>query len=87
MWDEQLARFGADLLAARMVLVDRLRPLAGAAYAEVARGGHRDDLQLDYKPSLDLGRLGDVHPEGAGPDREALAAALTAAVEERRRET
>ena len=54
VWDAHLARVGAELLAARLRLVDQLRPYVGKAYETVARGASRDDAWLDYAPSFDL---------------------------------
>jgi len=53
-WDEQLARYGAELLDARIALVDELRPYVGKAYETVARGASRDDAEIDYKASVPL---------------------------------
>ena len=74
VWDENLARVGAELLAARLGLVDELRPYVGKAYETVARGASREDARMEYRPSFEL----------PGPDRTALAAALLAEVERRR---
>ena len=60
VWDAHLARTGAELLAARLALVEELRPYVGKAYETVARGAGRDDAEITYKPSFDLGRP----PEG-----------------------
>jgi DNA replication and repair protein RecF len=79
VWDTHLARAGAELLAARLALVERLRPLVGTAYEAVARGARRDDAAMTYRPSF---VLPEVDP--AAPDREVLAAALLAEVERRR---
>lgn len=54
VWDLQLASIGAELLAARLRLVDELRPYLGKAYEAVARGASRDDAEIDYKPSFEL---------------------------------
>jgi DNA replication and repair protein RecF len=79
VWDAHLARTGAELLAARLELVDQLRPYVGKAYETVARGASRDDAWIDYAPSLELGDL------AAGlPDRAALTDTLLAEVECRR---
>ncbi|WP_243058309.1 DNA replication/repair protein RecF [Nocardioides sp. SR21] len=75
VWDDHLARTGAELLAERLALVDALRPYVGKAYETVARGATRDDADIEYKPSFDLeGRTG--HDE--------LTEALLAEVERRR---
>ncbi|GAA5105155.1 DNA replication/repair protein RecF [Alloalcanivorax gelatiniphagus] len=54
IWDDNLARVGAELLGARLQLVEDLRPYLGKAYEAVARGASRDDADLDYKASIDL---------------------------------
>jgi DNA replication and repair protein RecF len=54
VWDEQLARHGAELLAARLALVDDLRPYVGKAYETVARGASRDDAEIEYRSSVPL---------------------------------
>ncbi|GAA1911890.1 DNA replication/repair protein RecF [Nocardioides hwasunensis] len=54
IWDDNLARVGAELLGARLRLVDDLRPYLGKAYEAVARGATRDDADLDYKASIEV---------------------------------
>jgi len=49
-----LAQHGAELLEARLALVDDLRPYVGKAYETVARGASRDDAEIEYRPSLPL---------------------------------
>jgi len=75
VWDDHLARTGAELLAERLALVDALRPYLGKAYETVARGATRDDAEIEYRPSCDL---------GGATTQEALAAILLAEVERRR---
>ena len=58
IWDDNLARVGAEILGARLRLVEDLRPYLGKAYEAVARGASRDDADIDYKASIDLGRAG-----------------------------
>jgi DNA replication and repair protein RecF len=67
VWDSHLAQSGSELLAARLALVDDLRPLADVAYREVSKG--QGDLQLAYKSSL-----GDAMP--ASQDKDVLSAVL-----------
>jgi len=55
VWDEQLVRAGAEILGARLALVDALRPYVGKAYETVARGASREAAELDYQPSFPLG--------------------------------
>lgn len=75
VWDAHLARTGAELLAARLALVEQLRPYLGKAYETVARGATRDDAEMDYVASFDL---------GGATERAALTDALLAEVEARR---
>jgi DNA replication and repair protein RecF len=70
VWDSHLARTGAELLAARLELVEALRPLVAKSYEELAPGGGAD---LAYKSSLE-GEL--------STDRAQLAADLEAALVE-----
>ncbi len=72
IWDDNLARVGGELLGARLQLVDDLRPYVGKAYEAVARGASRDDADLDYRASVEIG--------------DDLPAALLAAIAERRKE-
>ncbi|HUR13536.1 MAG TPA: DNA replication/repair protein RecF [Mycobacteriales bacterium] len=67
VWDSHLAQTGAELLAARLTLVDELLPYAQVAYREVSKG--QGELGMAYKSSL-----GEALPETA--DREVLAAVL-----------
>ncbi|WP_374454078.1 DNA replication/repair protein RecF [Nocardioides sp.] len=60
IWDDNLARVGAELLGARLRLVEDLRPYLGKAYEAVARGASRDDADLDYKPSVDVDSTSDL---------------------------
>ncbi|MFT4287896.1 DNA replication/repair protein RecF [Nocardioides sp.] len=75
VWDEQLARTGSEILAERLALVDALRPYVGKSYETVARGACREDAEISYRPSFDIG---DV------TDRAGLEGALLAEVERRR---
>ena len=72
IWDENLARVGAELLGARLKLVDDLRPYVGKAYEAVARGASRDDADLDYKASIEIA--------------DDLSAALLAAIADKRKD-
>ena len=74
VWDANLARVGSELLAARLGLVEELRPYIGKAYETVARGASREDARIEYRPSFGL----------PGPDPAELAEALLAEVESRR---
>jgi len=85
VWDENLARVGAELLGARLQLVEDLRPYLGKAYESVARGASREDADMDYRASVDL-----IAPPVEGmaeqPSRDPLESALLAAIEERRKD-
>jgi DNA replication and repair protein RecF len=76
VWDSNLATTGAELLAARIELVDALRPLVDKAYDAVADSG--GPAALDYKCSL-----GDSVPLVA--DRDMLSGALLNAISELRK--
>ncbi len=55
VWDEQLAEVGGDLVAARVALVDDLRPFLGEAYALIAGGADAvsaADVSLRYQSAL-----------------------------------
>lgn len=56
VWDEQLAQHGSELLAARVALVEDLRPYLAKSYEAVARGASREDAELEYRPSVPLDR-------------------------------
>ncbi len=77
VWDAHLSRTGGELLAARLELVEALRPLVDKAYDAVSRGG--GPIGIDYRSSLG-------HDVPADPDRDMLAAALLAALSGRRQE-
>ncbi|HJR40215.1 MAG TPA: DNA replication/repair protein RecF [Nocardioidaceae bacterium] len=79
VWNSHLARTGAELLAARLTLVEELRPLVGKAYEAVARGATRSDATMAYKSSFEL-----PVQDGPAPDRDALAEAILAEVDRRR---
>jgi len=79
VWDDHLTRTGAEILDARLRLVDDLRPYVGSAYATVARGATREDAEVEYRPSVEL-----PESEAASPGVPALAEALLAEVERRR---
>jgi DNA replication and repair protein RecF len=71
VWDTHLSKAGGELLAARLELVDALRPLVDKAYTAVARGSAA--ISIEY--SCSLGPDVDLTA-----DREVLAAALGAAL-------
>ncbi|WP_433351448.1 DNA replication/repair protein RecF [Microtetraspora malaysiensis] len=80
VWDSHLVRHGAELLAARMDLVDSLRPLAAKAYATLAPASAAADLEYrtGVKLSTDCGRSRDILEEAL---RASLAEARQAELE------
>ncbi|MFD6414912.1 DNA replication/repair protein RecF [Streptomyces sp. NPDC060194] len=72
VWDQHLARVGAELLAHRLDLIATLQPLADKAYEQLAPGG--GPVHLEYKPSA----------PGEGTSREELFEQLMAALAEAR---
>ena len=86
VWDSHLARTGAELLGARLALVEDLRPYVAASYRAVAQGASRTETTMTYQASLELPTSAAL-PSGEGTpthDRDELAAALLAEVERRR---
>jgi DNA replication and repair protein RecF len=81
VWDAHLARTGAELLAARLELVDALAPHVARHYGDLAgaipkpSGGN--DATLHYRPSLEI---------GDATDRSELTELLLAEVVRRRAE-
>ncbi|MFI2210384.1 DNA replication/repair protein RecF [Streptomyces sp. NPDC020141] len=95
VWDQHLARTGAELLARRLELISALQPLADKAYESLAPGG--GPIVLEYRSSADAaagaaapgeaagepagGLPSDALPaSGLGPGREELYARLMAAL-------
>ncbi|MFJ8360618.1 DNA replication/repair protein RecF [Streptomyces sp. NPDC093984] len=74
VWDQHLARVGAELLAQRLDLIAAIQPLADKAYEQLAPGG--GPVALAYKPSAP----GEAHT------REALYEQLTAALADARKQ-
>ena len=72
VWDDHLVRVGTELLAARLRLVEDLRPYLGTAYAAVARGASRDDADIAYRASVL--ESPDDEPDGSAPTDEAALA-------------
>ncbi|HET7328623.1 MAG TPA: DNA replication/repair protein RecF [Nocardioidaceae bacterium] len=77
VWDDHLAQAGAELLAARLGLVEAIEPYVAACYAKVAAqaASGRAQAALRYKASWDM-------PDT--PARDVLAAALRAELARRR---
>jgi DNA replication and repair protein RecF len=84
VWDAHLARHGAELLAARLELVEVLRPLVAASYASLAPDSAPADLEYRGTLSTGLGtdRAGSPGDAGDvfGADRAALEERMRAAL-------
>lgn len=78
VWDSRLAEHGAELMSARIDLVNQLAPEVEKAYQLLAPGSR--PASVAYRSSLGTEALG----EPGGNDREFLEAALLAALAERR---
>ncbi|MET9610411.1 DNA replication/repair protein RecF [Streptomyces sp. NPDC006512] len=79
VWDQHLARAGAELLAQRLDLIATLLPLADKAYEQLAPGG--GPLGLAYKSSA-----GEPVDSGDARTREALYEVLLAALADVRKQ-
>ncbi|MEV7439733.1 DNA replication/repair protein RecF [Streptomyces sp. NPDC091204] len=79
VWDQHLARAGAELLAQRLDLIATLLPLADKAYEQLAPGG--GPLGLAYKSSA-----GEPVDNGTARTREVLYEVLLAALAEVRKQ-
>ena len=78
VWDSRLAEHGAELMAARIDLVNQLAPEVEKAYQLLAPGSR--PASIVYRASLGAASAGDLE----GNDREFLEAALLAALSARR---
>ncbi|MET9478839.1 DNA replication/repair protein RecF [Streptomyces sp. NPDC006638] len=83
VWDQHLARVGAELLAQRVDLVGTLRPLTDKAYEQLAPGG--GPVGLEYRSSaVEAGEAGagadPADAGGLGHGREELYERLLAAL-------
>src|SRR5205823_4564686 len=76
VWDQHLARAGAELLAQRLDLIATLQPLADKAYEQLAPGG--GPLALEYRGSAGEAMAG-------ASSREELYGVLLAALGEARK--
>ncbi|RJK94708.1 DNA replication/repair protein RecF [Vallicoccus soli] len=90
VWDAHLAATGAELLAARLELVEALRPLVDEAYEAISLGsGSREGAVVNGPARLDYRSSAAPEDDPAGAlgttDRGALAEAILAAVARRRR--
>ncbi|WP_214319111.1 DNA replication/repair protein RecF [Nonomuraea sediminis] len=87
VWDAHLARHGAELLQARLDLIEALRPLVAGAYAALAPSSA--PATLAYRSTLSTGG-DDAEDEDAGKpgssDAQTLSTDLGKTLEERMRE-
>ncbi|MER7758451.1 DNA replication/repair protein RecF [Streptomyces sp. NPDC097619] len=79
VWDQHLARAGAELLAQRLDLIATLQPLADKAYEQLAPGG--GPLGLAYRSSA-----GDALDPAVHSSRDELCTALLTALGEARKQ-
>ncbi|KOU39745.1 recombinase RecF [Streptomyces sp. WM4235] len=79
VWDQHLARAGAELLAQRLDLISTLLPLADKAYEQLAPGG--GPLGLTYRSSA-----GEAVDSGEARTREALYEVVLAALADVRKQ-
>lgn len=77
VWDGQLAATGAELMAARLELVNLLSPEVEKAYQLLAPASR--PAAIAYRAGIET-----AHPEGVGTDTDRLEAALLEALERRR---
>ncbi|WP_419996555.1 DNA replication/repair protein RecF [Streptomyces boninensis] len=77
VWDQHLARAGAELLAQRLDLIGAVQPLADKAYEQLAPGG--GPVALEYRSSVGEGLA-------AASTREELYELLLAAMAEARKQ-
>lgn len=78
VWDSRLAEHGAQLMAARIDLVNQLAPEVEKAYQLLAPGSRA--ASIGYRPSLGAGAAAEI----ADADRDFLEAALLTALSARR---
>jgi DNA replication and repair protein RecF len=78
VWDDKLASAGAALAAARVDLLDRMRPVLAATYDALARQPALVEMRYEAAWTPDTGE-GDGGGRGASRRKEHLAAALAEA--------
>ncbi len=78
VWDSHLARAGAELLGARLALVEALRERVATAYRAVAPGSDTAQVTLDYRSSLGEALVPVLGNAPGRADRALLAGALQA---------
>lgn len=68
VWDAQLAAAGSQLIAARVELIQGLRPHLGSTYEQVSSG--QGALEVGYRASVALARPDDAPDAGSDPALE-----------------
>ncbi|GAA3788649.1 DNA replication/repair protein RecF [Sphaerisporangium flaviroseum] len=81
VWDAHLARHGAELLAARLELVQALRPLVAQAYALLAPSSAPADIEYRGTLSTGLGTAAGT-PSPVAPELSTVAVVDRAVLEE-----
>ncbi|MEV3980763.1 DNA replication/repair protein RecF [Nonomuraea sp. NPDC049758] len=87
VWDAHLARHGAELLRARLELIEALRPLVAGAYAALAPTSA--PATLAYRSTLSTGGDGaedEVAGERGSPDAQTLSTDLGKTLEQQLRD-
>ncbi len=80
VWDANLARIGAEMIARRLSVLHDVRPHVVAAYEAVAKGARVEAASLAYRCSVP-----DVDTEGDGsPEESAIEEAIVAELARRR---
>lgn len=85
IWDENLARVGGELMAARIALLANLAPYLASSYTKVAAqaAADRQAATAIYRPSFEID---EALVDGAAVDAASLSAALLAELGRRRRD-
>ncbi len=78
IWDEHLARAGAELMHERIALLAALRPHLAAAYRDVAHGTARAEAAVAYRTATVDEQAGDAWPVDLPGWEEALRERLAA---------
>ncbi len=74
VWDANLARIGAEMIARRLSVLHDVRPHVVAAYEAVAKGARVEAASLTYRCSVpDVDTEGDGSPEEAAIEEAILA--------------
>lgn len=86
VWDDHLARVGAEIVWERLRLVDQLGPHVVQAYADLAAGAKHTWVGLEYRASVPLAGPAEPAEPAERPEQSHLAARILAELERRRGE-